>query len=254
MKNIKRLFVAAVALVSASSMASLMQPTVPVSEDAPFRISGGLHSGLVKNDNGMGANDLGAAIGFTHNVGYDFEYGASIGGGWAAPNVSRLFTKDVDIAGKKTHGARMDVELMARFMPELADKFHVGGLLGIGWGHQFGEFAKAQHENIAFGDLAFKAGIPLSYGFTDMVSMYFAPAYTLTNIRFVKGSASDDVKKSIKDVSNTSGFELPLGVWFGVSDSTGLFVEANTRNVDVSNAGKITSWREEVTLGVSFAL
>lgn len=252
MKNIKRLFVAAVALVSASSMASLLQPTVPVSEDAPFRISGGIHSGLVKNKDGMGANDLGAAIGFTHNVGYDFEYGLSVGGGWAAPHPLRIFMDESD--KNKSAGARMDVELMARFMPELAERFHVGGLLGIGFGRQFGEFAKKENENVAFGDLAFKAGIALSYGFSDMVSMYFAPAYTMTGIRFVKGDATEAVKKDLKAASNKSGFELPLGVWFGVSDSTGLFVEANTRNVDVSKVGEIASWREEVTLGVSFAL
>lgn len=253
MKNIKRLMVATVALLSVSSMASLMQPHVPTTEDAPIRVSAGLVGGLVKPKTGFGASNLGLGIGFTHNVGYDFEYGLAIAGNWSSYMDARLFTDD----SKDIAGLGLDVELLARFMPQIADAFRVGGYLNVGYSAQFGggenAIIKALKERIAFGDLGLRVGLAASFGFSDMVSMYFAPAYTLTGIRFASDKVSTDAdKKAFKELSNLSGVDLPLGVWFGVADNVGLYLEANTR---FRNFSKFTeSWKEDVTLGVSFAM
>jgi hypothetical protein len=249
MKNIKQLLVATVALLSVSSMASLMQPHVPTTEDAPIRVSAGLVGGLIKPTQGFGASNVGLGIGFTHNVGYDFEYGLAVAGSWAGgPN--RVFSKEAE----KTSGLALEVELLARFMPQIADAFRVGGYLNVGYSNQFGgEGLKQLKDETAFGDLGLRIGLASSFGFSDMVSMYFAPAYTLTAIRFASDKVvGDDAKKKYKEATMLSGIDLPLGVWFGVADNVGLFIEANTR---FTNFSKFTeSWKEDVTLGVSFAM
>lgn len=253
MKNIRNLVMATVALVSVSSMANLLQPHVAVKEDAPIRISAGAQGGLIISDkdkfgdkNGFGANNIGAGLGFTHNVGYDFEYGLAVSGGWAAWEGVRVTSKD---ESEKGRGFRLETELLARFMPELADSFRLGGVLGVGYSHLFGgEAYKPVNEMIKFGDLAVRVGIATSYGFSDMVSMYFAPTYALTEIRFL----DDKADQKLKDVSTLSGLELPLGLWVEVADNVGLYLEANTR---FRNFKKFTeSWKEDVTLGVSFAI
>lgn len=268
MKNIKQLLVAATALLSVGSMASLMQPHVPTSEDAPMRVSAGVISGMLMGVNneakdgktGFGFNSLGVGIGFTHNAGYDFEWGAAIAGSWAAPAghqseaAYRIFSKDAE----KKQGVRLDVELLARFMPEVADAFRLGGFVTVGYGYNFGGSddpdIKGMKEATAFGDLAMRVGLATSFGFSDMVSMYFAPAYALTAIRFAKSDKvkEEGAKKAFAEVSNLSGIELPLGFWFGVADNVGLYLEANTR---FRNFAKFKdSWQEDVTLGVSFAM
>jgi len=45
---------------------------------------------------------------------------------------------------------------------------------------------------------------------------------------------------------------LPLGFTFAVSDNAGIFVEANSRFVDLSQG--VRRFKEEVTLGMSFAI
>jgi opacity protein-like surface antigen len=246
MKNIKNLFVAACALLSAVSMAAV-QPGVPVSEDAPIRVSAGLHGGLMKNEKGFGTDALGLGLSFAHNVGYDFEYGLGLSGDFAAGG-KRLFVTEET---KDRNGVRMGVDLMARFMPEVAEKLHLGGILGLGWGTQFGgEALKPEKELVAFGDLAVRVAVGMSYGFSDMVSLYFSPGYTLTGIRFASDKVVD--KDAFKKHANLSGVEAPLGLMFSMSDSVGMFVEANTQFTDFQNFTR--SWREDVTLGVSFSM
>ncbi|MCA9507822.1 MAG: hypothetical protein KC505_05305 [Myxococcales bacterium] len=242
MKNISRLLLATFALVSFNSFASLVQPITPANEDYPVRINAGLLTGMNGTKDGFGVTNLGAGLGFAHNVGYDFEYGMSLAGNWASYN-SKVFTD----AAKGTDGARLDVEIMTRYMPEITDKFNVGLALSVGWGQQFGKNAKAINDEMAFGDLNFKAGPALSAGLGEMASLYFSVQYSLHNIRFGAKDGS-----SAKTSANRSGIDVPLGVWFAFSDSAGLFVEANSRITNFSDFKK--SFREEVTLGLGFAL
>ena len=123
---------AACALVSAASMAVLVQPGVPVSEDAPIRVSAGVGAGFVKNDNGFGVNNLGLGLGFAHNVGYDFEYGVAVSGDFAKLSNARIFTDDM---GDKSSGFGVGVDLLARFLPEVAGEFPPRWSFerGLGW-------------------------------------------------------------------------------------------------------------------------
>lgn len=272
MKNIKHLLLATVGLISASSMAVLMQPGTPTTEEAPMQFSVGGNTGIivpeVNGETKFGINNLSGGIGFTHNLGYDFEYGLGVKAGWAAPGsagekkyAARIFTDDTnDLAdpAKKRDGFRLDVELMARFMPELAEKFHLGAVLGAGWGMQFGgedgTSVKAFKDATKFGDLAFRVGPAMSFGFSDMVSMYAGANITLTNVRFADSTKVNAIggQKAFDDASNHLGMEIPVGFTFSVADNVSMFVEANTQftNFKAFKEG----FKEDVTLGVSFAM
>lgn len=242
MRNVTRIFTACLVLVSASSMA-LVQPHVPSTEDAPFRVTTGLLGGLIFEP-GFGMNNLGLGIGFSHNVGYDFEYGVAVAGHMAAHDV-RLFQDE----SKDATGFRFEAELMARFMPQVADAFHAGGVVALGYSGQMGdEKSKQAKDSFSFpGALALRLSLAASFGFSDMVSMYFAPGYALTNIYFVKETAEQAIKDKSKSVG---GVELPLGLWVAASDNIGVYVEANTRFINVKQAAK--SFKEDITVGVSF--
>lgn len=242
MKNVRRLLVAAFALVSINSIAGLVQPLVPTGEDAPVRINGGLLSGASGSKDGFGVRNAGIGLGFAHNVGYDFSYGMSLAGSWASHN-SNIFTA----SGKESSGPRMDVELMTRYMPELAEKLHAGLGVSIGWARQFGASAKAINDQVSFGDLNVKVGPALSIGLGEVVSAYVSAQYSLHNIRFGAKDGSD-AKKS----ANQMGLDIPLGFWFSIADNAGLFVEGNSRFTNFSNFAK--SFKEEVTLGLGFAI
>jgi opacity protein-like surface antigen len=258
MKNIKNLLAATIALVSVSSTASLFQPHIATTELAPIRVTAGLQAGMLRDtsaDKKFGLNSAGLGIGFTHNVGYDFEYGLAVGGGWAGPEQSgaRLFTDSKE----KIFGARLEAELLARFMPEIADGFRLGGYVTIGYNTQFGgDDLKTEAEKVAFGDMGVRAGIATSYAFTDMFSLYFAPAFALTHIRFPASDkvSTEDQKKKFKAGANWAGVDLPLGFWFGVGDNVGVYLEANTRFRNFQGDALMDSWKEDVTLGVSFAM
>lgn len=248
MKKITRLLVASVALMSATSMAGLIQAVKPVSEDAPFRITTGLKSGLLNNDKGTGINNVGLGLGFAHNVGYDFTYGIAVSGDWASMGRDRVFGGEE--AESKNRLWMLDVELSASFMPEVAERLHVGGLLGFGFTEKFGAVARQAKEanKIVFGDMSLRAGLGLSYGFTDMFSMYVAPSYTFTGIRFYASDATEAAKKD----RFYSGMEAPVGFWFSASENVGVYVDVNTKFADFSNFTK--SWRNDFTLGVAFAI
>jgi len=252
MKNIKNLLMAAVALLSMSSTASLIQPSYPPSEDTPYRVAIGLKSGLVKNPNGTGVNNIGGGIGFTHNVGYDFFWGLAASYDWASLGHNRVFGGNEHETGYA--GSRIEVELSLGFMPEVAERFHVGGLFGFGWGHLFNKTVaeEAKALGIAFGDLNLRVGPAFSYGFTDMCGIYFAPAYTLTGIRFAKGDSQ--FKELIKENSNLSGVELPVGLYFGASENVGFYLDVNTKFTDLRENHRKDSWREDFTLGMTFAM
>ncbi len=261
MKIVKRLLIVVWALVSAGSIA-VVQPIKPVGEDSPIRIHGGLqggYNGVMKAANtdkmGFGFSNVGLGLGFAHNVGYDFEYGLSISGDWAtAPgNTSNkgrgtaLWSKDATDA--KTAGARTNIDLMVRYMPELSERFNAGLAFVGGWGDQFGESNKAIKDARNFGDLNLKVGPAMSYGFGDTFSAYMGVSYTMSDIRFLKeGSAGD----ALKAYSSLHGLEAPVGLWFSLADNAGLFLEVNTRFRNISEFTK--SWREEATLGLTFAI
>ena len=252
MKNVRLLFVALAALVSTSSMA-LVQPAVPMSEDLPMRVSAGLRGGFHKVSDKFGMRNLGFGVGFAHNVGYDFEYGISVGGDYAAAvrgdKGGNIFVEEY----KDNSAMHMDVELMARFMPELAERFNLGGQLVVGYGTFLSgkdDFKKAR-EAVAFGDMEVKVGPAMSFGFSDMVSMYFTPAYKLSDIRF---GIKEEAKKPMENVTNLSGVELPLGFWFAIADNMGIFLEANTNFKFIKDVEFAKRWREDVTLGMSFAI
>lgn len=256
MKNMKNLLAAACALVSAASMAVGFQPGMPVSEDAPMRVSAGLGTSLIANggskgitgEGGFGMNSLGLGLGFAHNVGYDFEYGIAISGDWASFGATRLFTKDAE----KYAGVGVNADLLLRFMPEIAENFRLGGRLNIGWdGHFGGENTKGYKENIAFGDMNVRIGPALSYGITDMVSLYFSPAVALNQIRFASDKVTD--KDAFKKNANFVGAEGVLGASFAVSDNMGVTVETNAKFAKFKEFTK-TDWKQDVVLGVTFAM
>ena len=240
MKKIIVSFFTAMALFSFNSFASLVQPGNPVDEESGFRVNGGLKSGMWQSGSGFGLSNLGLGIGFAHNVGYDFEWGLSLSGDYASHN-DRIFTTNTN-----TTGFRLDAEIMGRYMPEVAEDFHFGAHLAVNWGQQFGEGARSYNEEVSFGDLGLRAGLGVSYHFSDYVAGYFLPGYSLNHIRF--GAKTEEIRKR----TLISGIEFPVGLWFNVSDDTGIFLEANTRFTDFSNF--TSSFREDLTLGVSFSI
>lgn len=252
MKNIKNLLLASLAMVSMVSNASLMQPHVAVSEDAPVRVTAGLQGGFLRNaeEKKMGVNNMGLGLGFAHNVGYDFEYGLALAGNWATPEFGRLFTP----ATEKASGVRLDVELLARFMPQITESIRLGGYVSVGYGSQFGgEALKAYKEFVAFGDLAARVGIIASFAVSDNVTLSLAPTYALTSIRFASDKVvGDAAKEDFKKDVNFSGVELPLSVMFGIGDNVGLSLEANTIFRNVKKFAE--TWKEEVTVAVSMAI
>jgi opacity protein-like surface antigen len=243
MKKIKSLSLITAMLVSASSMADLVQPLNPVSEDSPVRISIGAQGGFgpASSTDRFGASSVGGGIGFTHNAGSDFNWGLSLGYDWTSPK-QRIFTQ----ASKDSEGNRINADLIMRYMPELADSLFFGLDFSFGWGHQFGQGAKIINESRKFGDLNLKVGPALSYAFSDSVSMYVAAKYALTNIRF--GIKSEDAKK----YAHWSGLDIPLGFCFAVSENAGVFVDLNTRFYNLAQGAK--HFKEEVTVGMSFAI
>lgn len=251
MKNVKYLLVAAWALVSAASMASVgFQPGAPVSEDAPMRVSTGVGTSFVKTKAGFGVDNIGVGLGFAHNVGYDFEYGIGIGAAYAKPMSARLFKKDLE----KSDGFGTNVEAMFRFMPEIAENFRLGGRLNIGWDAFFGGKDNAEYkkvsEGIAFGDLNFRVGPSMSWGMSDMCSLYFSPALALNNVRVISDKATD--KDGLKKSSNLFGAEAQLGLMFAVSDNVGFVVETTPKITNFKDAGN--SFREDLVAGVTFAM
>jgi hypothetical protein len=247
MKWIKHLIVIAGTLLSLSSIASL-QPAKQVSSDAPIRIMAGVNTGVIHEESKLGLSNMSAGLSFAHNVGYHIEYGLGLKAGWASPEF-RIFTENA----KEFSGMHIDIELMIRFMPEVLANLHCGGLMNLAWGRQFGEFTKPYLEAIAFGDLAFKAGLALSYDFTSMLSMYLAPSYALTGIRFLSDKEGHEIiKEQIKDRTNWHGVEVPVGLWVAFTPTVALYVDANTKVGNFKKAKK--SLKEDLTLGVSFAI
>jgi opacity protein-like surface antigen len=144
MKNLKRILLATALLLSASSMAKLVQPLNPVGEDSPFRVSLAAKGGFGANKSReFGPSGLGGGIGFTHNVGYNVEYGLGLAYDWTSPT-GRIFAQN----SKATEGNRIDTELFVRYMPELAERFNLGLGASFGWGRQFGQGAKVLNDGM----------------------------------------------------------------------------------------------------------
>jgi hypothetical protein len=260
MKNIKRLLLATAALVSASSMA--FGPGMIGSEEAPIGLSVGANTNMIMPNRGtvdtpdrkFGVDKVGGGIGFRQNIGFDVAYNVSVGGSWASAGGTRLFTDEVKMPGDKSAaGFRLDAEIGARFMPEMADGFRLGGMLGINWGMGFSDADKTGREVIAFGGAGVRVGPAMSMAFSDMVAMYVGVNYTLTNIGFAKSDAPDLVKENLKkEYFFRSGIEAPIGVVITVADNMGVFLEANTQFTDFGKF--MDTWKEGVTLGMSIAL
>lgn len=260
MKNVKNLLTAALALLSAASMA-VIQPGAPTSEDAPMRVSAGLEGSLLTNKQetgdkgGIGLNSASIGLGWAHNVGYDFEYGLAVSGGMAALSNNRLFTDDVGTGDKKMQGFGVNGELLFRFMPEIAESLRLGGFLTVGYCGIFGgDHIKKATENIGFGDMAVRLGPALSWKASDMISLYFTPAIALNHIRFPSDKVvGEPAKEAFKKEANLIGAEAPLGLMVNFTENVGMFVEANTKFIKFSDFKK-EDWRENVALGVSFAM
>lgn len=248
MKNIKR-FLLAMA-ISTSSMAALLQPALPVGEDGGCRVSAGFYTNAYFGEPAKGLTDLSGGLNFTHYTGYDFFYGIGASVGGSAMGSPLLFKE----AGKDITGVRMDLEISFGFMPELAERLHFGVLGSVGYGRQFGEKVKelAAARKIGFGDMNFKAGLGLSYGFTETVHLYVSALYAMTQIRFAASDASDGQRTALSEVSNFSGMQFPLGFSFGLTDGAAMFVETTTKLNDFKNLK--ASHTQEFAIGVSFTM
>lgn len=263
MKNMKRLVIALAAMISTNSMAYLLQPAIPAKEDAPMRLTVGGQMGLVTRPEslgdkkkGFGLENLGGGLGFSHNVGYDFEYGiaAALGG----KSTGKLFTKES--TDEKLGGMLVSYELMLRYMPQVMENFHLGGILGIGVDHFFmDEKFKATSEKIAFGDGHLRVGLGTSYRFGDMFAIYFAPAFKWGAIRFHSDKAKND--DTFKKAANTMGAELPLGFSVNVMESMAIGLEANTqfnhfghKDITGKEEKMMDGFKEEIGLNISYDL
>ena len=251
MKNIKKLLIALAALMGTAAMANMAQPSIQADEDAPIRFQLGAGSGFVNHPSGhqaegFGVGNITGALGFTHNVGYDFEYGLSVHGG-AATWGSKLFSKHA--TDNKLTGTQMNVNAMLRYMPEVADDFNAGLTMGFGWGHLFNSTAADVYKNqVSFGDLDFRVGPAMSYRFSDTFAAYWSPSFTISNIRLLKDGATE----AFRNNTNLFGMEIPVGGWFEIADSTGLYVEVNNA---FNNFNRFAdSWRISGTLGLAFAM
>jgi hypothetical protein len=249
MKNMNRLLVALIALVSASSMA-LVHPGKPADEDAPCRVSTALKAGIIQNTAGVGLSNAGVGIGFSQFI-YGFEYGLAVAGDWAGLPQNRILGGGK--AERENAGFLLDTELMLRFMPEVAERLNAGLHFGAGWNHLFGEKAKTyrQVKKISFGDFNFKLGIGLSYGFTPEVYIYTAPAVTLTSVHGYEDEAAKKAAKEAQEVNNW-GAEIPLGFWFALADNAGLYIEGNLKMPNFKTIKN--NWKTDVTLGLTFAI
>lgn len=243
MKNIRRLLAIAAALVSSTSMA-LLQPALPISEDAPTRITAGVVGDMALKNNDFGLTDMGAGFGVAYNVGYDLFFAGSLKGSYSSHS-HHIFTD----SGKETSGFRLDAEVMAAFLPELSDGCYFGGVLGVGFGRQFGEKAKALNGLSKFGDMSFHIGPAMSYDFNDVFRAYINPSLTMKYIRF---AISDDASQDFKDKSNTLGLAVPVGFAVSLNETSDLFFEANTQFDNLKHFGK--SFNETLTLGVAFSI
>lgn len=249
MKNIKNLFAAAVALVSMSSTAVVFQPGTPVSEDAPIRVSTGLGTSLVKSKGGWGLDNAGLGLGFTHNVGYDFEYGLALGAGWAKPMGGRLFTNDLD----KSDGLGTNVEAMFRFLPEVAEGLRLGGRVNIGWDAHFGGKDNAEYKKVSeavkFGDLNVRVGVAMNWSMSDMCSLYVSPAVAFNNIRMLDDAKASD---ALKQGTNVFGAEAAVGGMVAASENLGVYVETTPKFTNFKASGY--GFREDFVAGVTFAM
>lgn len=228
MKNMKCLVIALAAMISTNSMAYLLQPAIPAKEDAPMRLTVGGQMDIAKRPDSMDklkgfvVESLGGGLGFSHNVGYDFEYGiaAALGG----KSTGKLFNKES--TDQKLGGALVSWELMLRYMPQVMENFNLGGILGFGADHFFmDEKFKAESEKIKFGDMHIKIGLGTSYRFADMFAMYFAPTFKLGEIRIHSDKADETFKKG----ANVMGIELPIGASVNVMESMAIGLEYNAK-------------------------
>lgn len=246
MKNVKRLFLAAV-LLSTSSMAAIVQPALPASGESACRVGVGVYTNMGKMaSEKYGLEDLMGGINFTHYTGYDFFYGIGVGLGASSMGKTRLFTDEA--TGKS--GFKLDTEISFGFLPEIADMIHLGVVGSVGWGKQFGEASKnaASAGKVKFGDLNVKAGLAFSVGFTESVALYITPVWAMTKIRFFEEGAPAKAKEQ----SGLNGMQIPVGLSFGVGEGVSMFVETTTKFANFKDFKG--SHTQEVALGLAFTM
>lgn len=251
------------AMLSSLSSLAILQPMVPVREDASFRLCAGFNSSTAVRQAvfttsssvhaDMSIKEIGGGLSFTHFFGHDLFYGLGLNLG-----VGSVKGFPFENDGKLYRGMRIDSELSFGYLPELARRFHLGPVLKVGYGRQAGDIATKAREqsDITFGDLSLKAGLNFSIGFSDWAAMYFTPSYTLTSVRFFGERASEKAKAE----ANASGMEIPLGVHFNFTQTVGMFVETNSKFLRFKDLGPIGpeglghNWRQELSLGLSITL
>jgi hypothetical protein len=221
-----------------------------------MRITAGFNTGMVSRPDsaggkvkGFGFESMGGGLGFSHNVGYDFEYG--VAAYFGARNRLKMFND----AGKETGVMNARWEVMFRYMPQVMEGFNAGGILSFGGDHGFGASdkdpsAKEYKELVSFGDMNLKVGPAVSYNVADIVTFGFAPYFAWNTIRIHSDKANDDYKKK----ANGMGMGLPLDIVFNVMENASVGLKADTQ-FNRFNGEKVKAmdhFKEEVTLNFSY--
>lgn len=186
-------------------------------EDQPVTLSvgprlgmGGYH--LDKDNHGMGMKDISGHLGVTHYVGYDFEYGLDLFGGWGTNLRGKLFSGDEK---SKVDSFLMGGNLSARFMPMMTETIRFGGMMEIGYSRLMGKGNKAFYDKSSFGDMAFNVGPTFSHRANDMFTWGFGLTYGMSDIRF---GIKDDAAPHVKQFSNLHNVRLPINLLVDASD------------------------------------
>lgn len=262
MKNVRNLLAAVCALLSATTMAVVYQPGAHVSEDAPIRVGAGLGAGLVYTKTGdkgeFGLRNGGLGLSFAHNVGYDFTYGVAVGGGAATLRGGRIFD---DKGNKDGTGFGIDVDLAARFMPEIADALRLGGRLNLGYSHLIGgednAAVKQAKGAIKFPGVKVAIGPAVDWRASDMFSLYVSPALVLNHAMAMESDTVTD-KETFKKGVNILGVEVAIEGNFAISENMGITV-GTTTNIERFSEDPIKSsrwnyFKQDVVAGVNFAM
>jgi hypothetical protein len=217
MKNVKMIWMGMVSLLSVGAFATT-QTMIAGSDATPITVNAGIGAKMgayrVSNDDkGFGFSGMGAAVGVNHYAFNNFEYGATLKGGYGAVGGKKLFLKD-----GVGSGFMFGLDLAARYMPEIATNMRLGGVVDVGYGRLFGEKVKDSYEKIAFGDLHFNVGPAFQHHVTDMFSYSVGLTGGMSAIRF----SAKDRKEEAKKGDNMIVVKLPVNFLVQATEKTGV--------------------------------